>query len=165
MLRRSIVVFVVVLLILCLSSCQKEINGSALLSGKSLAYDLSDAFPIEHGYSTYDTDTIRLYFPQSAERLPEITVLYSVRPDDYTEFGVFVLNDCTEEEIVVQEVSDYLKDFRETYAVQAELYDPDQKEKLSDASLRCVNNCVIYTIMSKNEQQRFWKKVKDLFRE
>ena len=157
MLRKFFCVLSACLILLSFGSCQSKSTLTPSLHSEDLAFRLADVFPMERGYAAYDPTATALYFPESSDCLREVAVLYSVRPDDYTEIGVFRLQNTSDRAVVTREISSYLQELRETYAPQAELYDPSQIDKLSAASFRVIGSYVIYTVMTEAEQQRFWK--------
>ena len=164
MLRKFFCVLSSCLILLFFASCQSKNTLNQSLHSEDLAFRLADAFPLEHGYASYDLTATALYFPESTTCLQEITVLYSVRPDDYTEIGVFTLQNADERAVITREISAYLQELRETYAPQAVLYDPSQADKLSAASFKVIGSYVIYTVMTETEQQLFWKTAQALLK-
>ena len=159
---RSRVVILASALLLLLTSCSSTGEARQSPSALSVTSALAESFPVSGGYAAYDESALRLYFPESCAALQDCAVIYSVRPDDYTEIGVFRLPEETDLRAVTHEVEAYLSEFRETYFPQAELYDKDQKTKLSDAAVRVIDRYVIYTVMSEKEQRLFWKSARTL---
>ena len=149
-------------LLLLLSSCSPTVETRAAQDSFSVTEALANAFPIEGGYAAYDENALRLYFRDAPLLAQDFSVIYSVRPDDYTEIGVFRVADDKYRRTVAREVNAYLEEFKETYLPQAELYDKNQKVKLSDAALRIIDSYVIYTVMSEKEQRLFWKNAESL---
>jgi hypothetical protein len=149
-------------LLLLLSACSPTVETREAQESFSVTEALAKAFPIDGGYAAYDESAVRLYFRETLLLAQDFSVIYSVRPDDYTELGVFRVPDDEDRRSVAREVNAYLSEFKETYLPQAELYDKEQKVKLSDATLRVIGSYVIYTVMSEKEQRPFWKNAEAL---
>lgn len=151
-------VFVLLLLLpLILSSCRHEVEKQTATSSYTVAEALAETLTVTGGYAAYDDTAVRLYFPESVILATDFAVLYSVRPDDYTEIGVFSFQNDEDLRTAEREMERYLEELKETYLPQAELYERDQKEKLYGAAVRRIGRYVIYTVMSEKEQRPFWK--------
>ena len=145
--RRSLIVSITLLCLslILLSACSSKTYKNDVATA-DLTKIASDKFAIDGGYKTYDADFMKFYMESAVSLVDSSSVIYDPAADDYAEFGVFRVASPDDVATVEAAVTDYLAYFKTTYEPQAQQYDPSERQKLNDASVKVYGNYVVYAI-------------------
>lgn len=150
--KKSVLTLLLITALLLLSACSSQSYRDDVK-----ALTLTDAakqkITVASSYDTYDASFLEFYLSDVVSLVDDSSIVYAVAANDYTEIGVLHVSDPDNLEAVQNAVKAYLDYFKETYAPQAEQYDPSEQKKLKDASYKTYGNYVIYTIMTSEDQQ------------
>ena len=89
---------------------------------------------------------------KSAEEIGEHEILVVANGTSIDEIGVFHAGKMTVDELKAL-ANDYLAEYAEKTWPMVELYNPDEKPKLTGAEVKVVGNYVMYTILSEADRK------------
>ena len=155
--KKTILLFFSLIFILCTSCAPKyttdvpidDLSEIAMLSLDSkTAFVQAEKEFLDGYFQTPDSVFARrIYYASDGNNLDEFGIFYTTDPERLEELLEDYLDDCLEEN----------ESFYNSYI-------PEQTPKLRDAEVERYGNCVVYAILSKNDEKSLFRAIEETLR-